>query len=76
MYINPEKHPQSTGLGTHIGHDGDEGVGNGEGEALWGSQLKALLHQREAVLPAEQADVSQQMQRNLHVLVEKGEPQS
>lgn len=54
---------------THIGDDGDEGVGDGEGEALWSAQLEALLHEREAVLPAEQTDVTQQMQRHLHVLV-------
>lgn len=53
---------------THIGDDGDEGVGDGEGEALRGSRLEALLHQGEAVLPTEQADVAQQVQRNLHVL--------
>lgn len=53
---------------THVGYDGDEGVGNREREALWGSRLKAFLHQRETVFPTEEADISQQMQRNLHVL--------
>lgn len=53
---------------THIGDDGDEGVGDGEGEALRGSRLEAFLHQGKAVLPTEQADVAQQVQRNLHVL--------
>lgn len=56
---------------THIGDDGDEGVGNGKGEALWSAQLKALLHKREAMLPAEQTDVTQQMERYLHILVNK-----
>lgn len=53
---------------THIGDDGDEGVGDGEGKTLRGSRLEALLHQGETVLPTEQADVAQQVQRNLHVL--------
>ena len=57
---------------THIGDDGDEGVSDGEGEALRCSRLEALLHQGKAVLPAEQADVTQQMQRNLHVLDSRG----
>lgn len=56
---------------THIGDDGDEGVGDGEREALWSARLEALLHQGEAVLPAEQADVSQQVQGNFHVLVDR-----
>lgn len=54
--------------GAHVGDDGDEGVGDGEREALRGARLEALLHQREAVLPTEEADVAQQMQRDLHVL--------
>lgn len=53
---------------THIGYNGDEGVGNREREALWGSRLKALLHQRESMFPTEEADISQQMQWNLHIL--------
>lgn len=57
---------------THVGDDGDEGVRDGEGEALRGARLEALLHQGEAVLPAEQTDVAQQMQRHLHVLVNTG----
>ena len=58
------------GWWTHVGDDGDEGVGDGEGEALRSARLEALLHQGEAVLPAEQTDVTQQMQRHLHVLVD------
>lgn len=54
--------------GTHVGDDSDEGVRNGEGEALRRPRLEALLHQREAVLAAEQADVAQQVQGDLHVL--------
>ncbi len=57
---------------THVGDDGDEGVSDGEGEALRGARLEALLHQGEAVLPTEQTDVTQQMQRHLHVLVHEG----
>lgn len=53
---------------THVGDDGDEGVRDGEGEALRRPRLEALLHQGEAVLAAEQADVAQQVQGNLHVL--------
>lgn len=53
---------------THVGDDGDEGVRDGEGEALRRPRLEALLHQREAVLAAEQADIAQQVQGNLHVL--------
>ena len=53
---------------THVGDDGDEGVGDGEGQALRVACLEALLHQREPLLPAKQADVAQQMQRDLHVL--------
>lgn len=53
---------------THVGDDGDEGVRDGEGEALWRPRLEALLHQGETVLAAEQADVAQQVQGNLHVL--------
>lgn len=59
------------GWWTHVGDDGDEGVGDGEGEALRSARLEALLHQREAVLPAEQTDVTQQVQRHLDVLVEE-----
>ena len=54
---------------THVGDDGDEGVCDGEGEALRSARLEAFLHQGEAVLPTEQTDVAQQMQRNLHVLL-------
>lgn len=61
---------------THIGDDGDEGVGDGEGEAFRGSRLEALLHQGEAVFPTEQADVAQQVQRNLHVLGAGGDRQN
>ena len=64
-----------SGRWTHVGDDGDEGVGDGEGEALRRSRLEAFLHQGEAVLPAEQTDVAQQMQRHLHVLVSEGEHQ-
>lgn len=53
---------------THIRDYGDEGVGDGEGEALWSAQLEALLHQGEAMFPTEQADIAQQMQRYLHIL--------
>lgn len=53
---------------THVGDDGDEGVGDGEGEALRRSRLEAFLHQGEAVLPAEQAHVAQQVQWHLHIL--------
>lgn len=60
-----------TGWKTHVRDDGDEGVGDGEGEALRSARLEALLHQRQAVLPAEQADVSQQVQGNLHVLLDR-----
>lgn len=60
---------------THVGDDGNEGVGDREGEALWSAQLEALLHKREALLPAEQTDVTQQMQRHLHILVNKKKQQ-
>lgn len=53
---------------TYVGDDGDEGVGDGERQALWRAPLEALLHEGEAVLPAEQTDVPQQVKRHLHVL--------
>lgn len=53
---------------THIGDDGDEGVGNGEGQALWRAWLKAVLHERQTVLATEQANIAQQVQGDLHIL--------
>lgn len=53
---------------THVRDNGDEGMCDGEGERVRSAELKAVLHQREAVLPAEHTHVSQQVQRNLHVL--------
>lgn len=53
---------------THVRDDGDEGMCDGEGESIRSAELKAVLHQREAVLPAEHTHISQQVQRNLHIL--------
>lgn len=53
---------------THVRDDGDESMCDGERESIRSAKLKAVLHQREAVLPAEHTHVSQQVQRNLHIL--------
>lgn len=53
---------------THVRDDGDEGMCDGEGESVRSAELKAVLHQREAVLPTEHTHISQQVQRDLHVL--------
>jgi len=44
-------------------------MGDGKGEALRSAPLKALLHQREAVFPAEQTDITQKMKGHLHILI-------
>ena len=59
---------RGVGRRTHVGDDGDEGVGDGEGQGLGRAELEAVLHEGQAVLPAEQAHVAEEVQRDLHIL--------